>query len=298
MTPRMRKASSVTALVPAYQAAEFIQPTLDSLSAQTHPEFRVMISVDQCDDDTYAICQAHCGQDERFSVTRQDRRLGYVGNCNYLLERAESDHVLFAFHDDTLAPTYVQKLSAVLDARSEAVMCFSDVLRTAVDGSQDHWVYTELEGVRDRMERGRRLLLRAGKWWTPNRGVFRRREAGRIGGLKTHGAGEFSADWPWLFHMSLLGEFVRVPETLCHKFYMPGSLSRGWEFSAKQHYEVCAACMRELWNSGLTTDEKLDLGRILMDWMGQTRAQLRRELEGGHPVPSGMAAPGALWRFS
>ena len=31
--------------------------------------------------------------------------------------------------------------------------------------------------------------------------------------------GEYSADLPWLLHMSLLGEFVRVPEVLCYKFY-------------------------------------------------------------------------------
>jgi glycosyltransferase involved in cell wall biosynthesis len=276
----IEKHSRVTALVPAYQAAAFIQPTLDSLSAQTRDRFDVIISVDLGDDDTAGICVRHCERDTRFKVIRQERRLGYVGNCNFLLDQAESDYVLFAFHDDILAPTYLEKLCAVLDDRPNAVMSYSDVLLTALDGSQEHWVYTELDGLADRVERGKKLLMLAGRWWVPNRGVFRLREARRIQGLKTNGAGEFSADWPWLFHMSLLGEFVRVPETLCFKYYKAGSLSRSWTFSVRQTYEVGAACMRELWNSDLTVDQKLALGGPLINWLAEIRSRLQNESSG------------------
>ena len=48
--------TKVTALVPAYQAADFIQKTLDSLSRQKYDDFRVIISVDLCNDKTYEIC--------------------------------------------------------------------------------------------------------------------------------------------------------------------------------------------------------------------------------------------------
>ena len=50
----------------------------------------------------------------------------------------------------------------------------------------------------------------------------------RIGGIKPNDQGEVSADWAWLLHMSLLGEFVRVPEVLCYKFMKKGSLSKQW----------------------------------------------------------------------
>jgi glycosyltransferase involved in cell wall biosynthesis len=76
--------------LPAWRAAEFIQPTLDSLSAQTHGNFTVRVSVDLCDDETFAICKRHAARDARFRVTRQDRRLGYAGNCNFLMGRASS----------------------------------------------------------------------------------------------------------------------------------------------------------------------------------------------------------------
>lgn len=265
--------TSVTALLPAWNAAGFIQPTLDCLSAQTHPDFRVLVSVDLCDDETARICEAHAAGDARFSVIRQPRRLGYVGNCNALLEAARSEYVLFAFHDDILAPEYVARLSAALDANPGAVMSFSDMHLTHANGRREHWQLTELEGVLDPVERGRRILGGRCKWWVPNRGVFRLERTRPIGGLKTHDGGEFSADWPWLFHMSLLGEFVRVPETLCHKYYKPGSLSRTWDYSPRQFFDVRCACMRELWDSGLPGVEKLKIAYPLLEALIRNRPQ-------------------------
>ncbi len=268
--------SSVTALLPAWQAADFIQPTLDSLSAQTWPDLTIIVSVDACTDQTAAICERHAARDARFTVVRQSERLGYVGNCNALLDMADSDYVLFAFHDDLLKPDYVARLAAVLDARPEAVNCYSDVLLTHVDGRQESWVLTELDGVSDRVARALRIFAGKIKWWVPNRGVFRLERARRIGGLKTHAAGEFSTDLPWLFHMCLLGEFVRVPEVLCLKYYKPGSLSRSWAYSPRQQFEAASACMRELWDSELSTEEKLAIGVPLMNALMTLRGSLNQ----------------------
>lgn len=259
--------TKIEALLPAWQAAAFIQPTLDLLSAQTFGDFRVLVSVDQCDDETHAICQAHAERDERFRVVLQARRLGYAGNCNFLLGAADAEYVLFAFHDDLLAPTCLEALAAALEVRPQAVLSYCDVDLTHVDGTREHWVYTALEGAASRLERGRRVLMGLGQWWAPNRGLFRLAPARTIGGIKTHGAGEFSADWPWLFRLSLLGEFVRVPQTLCLKFYKPGSLSRSWAFSPAEYFEVDAALMRELWDSELTSQEKLQLAVPLANRM-------------------------------
>lgn len=265
--PANSSSSSVTALLPAWQAAEFIQETLDSLSAQDYGNFRVLVSVDLSDDATYDLCAAQAENDDRFTVIRQEERLGYVGNCNFLLDRADSDYALFAFHDDVLAPSYISRLAAVLDARPQVVNSYSDVLLTHVDGRKELWQYTGLEGMTSPVERGANMLKPIKWWWVPNRGLFRLDKARGIGGLKTHGAGEFSADLPWLLHMSLLGEFARVPETLCFKYYKPGSLSRSWEFTARQRYEVRAACLRELWNSPLSTAQKVLLAAPVTRWL-------------------------------
>ena len=260
----MTKPLKVTALLPAYNAQGFIQATLVSLSAQSYPGFNVIVSVDFCEDDTYEICLKHSRRDPRFRVFRQERRLGYVGNCNFLLDRAEADAVLFAFHDDLLAPECVVKLARALDGRPEAVLSFSDMKVTDLDGTATDAVFTALEGERERLSRGLMMLRRPRNWWVPNRGLFRLAPARRIQGLKTHGAGEFSVDFPWLFHMSLLGEFVRVPETLFYKHYQPQSLTKTWAFSPQQFFEVTRSCLREVWISELSVPEKIRLAVALI----------------------------------
>jgi glycosyltransferase involved in cell wall biosynthesis len=260
-------------MLPAYQAAGFIQPTLDSISAQSSPNFEVIVSVDLCDDATFDVCMAHAARDQRFRVVKQDSRLGYVGNCNYLLSQAREEFQLFAFHDDTLAPTYVEKLSTALRDRPTAALSYSDLDMTYVDGTKEHWEFTALDGISSRTERGLIMAARKPGWWVPNRGMFRMNAARRVNGLKTHSAGEFSPDWPWLFHLSLTGEFVRVPETLCFKFYKPGSLSRSWDNTPAQWYAVTVSCMREIWNSDLLGEEKVKLAMPLMAWLVQHRPQ-------------------------
>lgn len=269
----MNSYARTTALLPAYRAEGFIEATLDSLSAQTHANFDVIVSVDVCDDATYELCAAHAARDARFRVLRQKQRQGYVGNCNFLLSQADADYVFFAFHDDLLAPTYVEKLCAALDARPEAVLAYSDVLLTdEVKGTQESWTFTALEGLHDAVERGLQMMKMPRDWPAPNRGLFRLRRARSIGGLRNHGAGGYAPDFPWLVHMSLLGEFIRVPETLVHKFFKKGSLSKTWAHSDAQIHATMAAGWREVWLSELTLREKLRIA-VPSKWVVRRRLQ-------------------------
>ena len=267
----MTETPRISALMPAYNAADFIQPVLDSLSAQAGRDLEVVVSVDQCDDGTFEICLAHAARDRRFRVVRQDSRLGWIGNSNYLLGQATGEYAIFAFHDDRLAPACIDRLARILDARPDVVMAYGDVELTQADDAREHWHYQELEGLSDPVARGRRLLRRNGQWWVAMHGLFRTAKARRIGGLKLHGAGAFSADWPWLLHLSLLGEFARLPETLCFKRYHASSLSRSWDYSPEAYFEASASCLREIWNSGLSSRQKLELALPFMQWLQRGR---------------------------
>ncbi|KAB2314083.1 glycosyltransferase family 2 protein [Betaproteobacteria bacterium SCN2] len=254
----------VAALLTAYEAGSFIQATLDALSAQACPELAILVSVDQCDDDTLALCRAHAKKDARFKVFAQTRRLGWINNSNFLLRQADADYALFAFHDDLLLPGCIEKLANELDRDPDAVLAYADLQLDRLDGSRELCTCPALDGNRDRVERAARLLAREKNWWLPAHGLFRLPLARDIGGLKHHNAGEFSADWPWLVHMSLLGTFRRVPEVLCCKTRRPDSLSPNWRFSRENWKDASAACMREIWNSRLPSDEKIALsGRFL-----------------------------------
>lgn len=257
----------VVALVPAWRAAAFIAQTLDGLAAQTHPDLEIVISDDASPDDTAAVCERYAGRDARFRLMRQPRNLGWIGNVNALLAEARGDFLLFAFHDDVLAPDYIARCVAALEANPRAVIAFSDLTLVNQDGSREERRYDLLEGVSDRLARARVLAARHGSWWVPNRGVFRASAARAIGGLRRHLAGEFSADWPWLLHMSLLGEFVRIPQNLCTKIYTPQSLSRSWSAVTGPAMAVTLSAWREVARAKVPVKDRIAIGGDLARYL-------------------------------
>jgi glycosyltransferase involved in cell wall biosynthesis len=210
--------------MPAHNGETFINETLASLAAQTYPNLDILISDDASSDRTAAICERYASVDPRFRVIRQRRRHGWIGNVNILLDHARGDFCFFAFHDDPLQPAYVARLVDALQARPSAVLAFAD-MRVG-----DHVEsYGELDGISDRLERARRIIRRRGKWWIPNRGLFRLEAARSIGGMRRHLAGEYQADHPWLLRLALLGEFTRVAEPLSCKVYRDDTVSAKWD---------------------------------------------------------------------
>jgi glycosyltransferase involved in cell wall biosynthesis len=270
------------ALVPAWRASAFIAATLDALAAQRYENLEILISDDASPDDTAAICERYAARDARFRVIRQPRNLGWTRNANALLRAARGDCFLFAFQDDLPEPDYIERCVAALEANPRAILAFSDILLVHEDGSREEKTYAVLDGVSDRLQRARRIARQQGSWWIPNRGVFRASAAPAIGGLRRHLAGEFSADWPWLLHMSLLGEFVRVPERLCTKIYVERSLSRQWHFGARAWSAVTLSAMEAVARSGIPAHEKAALLATLTGfaWRRVARA-LRRNLAHG-----------------
>jgi glycosyltransferase involved in cell wall biosynthesis len=246
----------VVALVPTWCAAGFIDRTLDTLAAQTCPNLEILISDDASPDDTAVRCEARADRDPRFRVIRQPRNLGWTGNVNALLAAARGDYFVFAFQDDWPEPAYIERCVALLESDASAVMAFSDIVLIGQDEAREEKAYAALDDASTRVERARRVAAQQGSWYIPNRGVFRASAARAIGGLRRHRRGEFSADWPWLLHMSLLGGFRRISERLVTKIYQPRSLSRSWDFGFASWAAVTEDAMRMILSAPIPAGEK------------------------------------------
>jgi GT2 family glycosyltransferase len=253
----------VTALVPCYNAAEFIERTFASLEAQTWPHLDVLIGDDASTDDTAQLCEAFATRRPGVRVLRRDRNLGWLLNTNDLMAKANGELMFFAFHDDVVAPTYVERLVDALRDNTRAVIAFSDMQLTELDGTVRHREFDALTGVRSPFARGFVMAKRPRDWSVPNRGLFRSWAFQRIGGIKPNDKGEYSADWTWLLHMALLGEFVRVPEVLVHKYYMKGSISKQWPHDQAQRAALRRAGIREIRDSPLGVVQRAVLVQYL-----------------------------------
>ncbi len=266
----------VTALVPCYNASDFLRRTLECLAAQTWSNIEILIGDDCSTDGTVAIIREFAARHSAARVIEQPANLGWLGHSNLLMSKADGELMFFAFHDDIVAPTYVERLVEALRDRPDAVLAFSDMEEFDVNGQEMAITFRRIAAADTLRKRARAMISRHYGWWAPNRGVFRSNAFNRIGGIKPNARGEYAADWNWLLHMALLGAFVCVPEVLCWKYYKPGSLSKRWVHDSGQVSAVRWAGISEVWNSQIGLLDKLILiGAIVRTLL---RARIKRGL--------------------
>ena len=70
--------------VPAYSGARHIAETLQCITEQDFAAFQVLISVDNCDNETARACEPFL-TDPRFRMVVQDTQLGWDRNINWLM---------------------------------------------------------------------------------------------------------------------------------------------------------------------------------------------------------------------
>lgn len=265
----------VSVLLPAYQASEFIGVTLTEWFKQTLDDYELIISVDQGTDDTHDVCLALAADNPRARVIKQERRLGWIRNANFLQAQARGQFGVIAGHDDLVAPRFLERLAARLQKNSAAVISFSDMYwressgKGLLNDGEKVWSFPDLEGIKNPLERAYTVSSGKGIFWTVYRGLFRMAAARAVGGLKPHRGGDFAAGWPWIFHLSLLGEFERVPYPLCTKVQRPGSASSNWTRSTEEYIGVYEAFLRELWASSIPVRGKLQLAGLMRDRLQQ-----------------------------
>ena len=254
----------VTALVPTYNGARFIGRTLESLATQTWPNLEILIGDDCSTDDTLEMVRRFAERHPNVRIIERDANLGWLRNSNDLMANARGEMMFFAFHDDVVAPTYVEELVRALRAEPAAVLAFSDMEVHELDGTVDRHAFELLDGVDVAMERGRVMVRRPDGWWVPNRGLFRTAAFAEVGGIHPNDRGEFSADWTWLLGLSLIGGFVRVPRVLCTKYYQTASLSKQWPHDADQALALQRSGIAEIRRSNrLSAREKAILAGFL-----------------------------------
>lgn len=94
--------------MPVYNGEKYIRTALDCLLAQTHSNFRLLISDNASTDNTEAICREYQQRDTRIVYIRQPRNLGAAGNFQFTLDHAEGEFFMWAAYDDYWAPRFLE----------------------------------------------------------------------------------------------------------------------------------------------------------------------------------------------
>lgn len=95
-------------ITPAYQSAATLAATIDSVLAQTDPDWELIVVDDGSTDDTLGIARGFAERDERIRVLTQPNGRTSVAR-NHAMREARGAWFVFIDADDTLAPTYLEE---------------------------------------------------------------------------------------------------------------------------------------------------------------------------------------------
>jgi glycosyltransferase involved in cell wall biosynthesis len=116
----------VSVVIPSYDCAAFVGRAVQSVLAQTMPDYEVIVVDDGSRDNTREVLEPYF-DDPRFRYVRQENR-GLPGARNTGVRASDSEYLAFLDADDALAPAALERMEAALDG-SAAGWCLIDILK-------------------------------------------------------------------------------------------------------------------------------------------------------------------------
>jgi glycosyltransferase involved in cell wall biosynthesis len=153
----------VTVVIPTYNRASLLCEAIDSVLAQTHPDFALVVADNASTDDTPEVVGRY--RDERLKYVRRPDNVGLFENFQSSLREVESEYALIVCDDDVLRPGYLAAAIGVLDRqrRTGLVHTAFDVIDAdgrVVQPATD-WTYGLNE---DTVETGGDFLAESMRW--------------------------------------------------------------------------------------------------------------------------------------
>ncbi len=213
---------TVTVGVPVYRGEAFVAEALAAIQAQTFPDLRVLISLDGPDPAAEAACRPFL-DDERFTLVAQPERLGWVGNAEWLMARAETPFFCLQPQDDLLEPRYLETLLGHVEAAPGAAVTYCDIQAFG----EAEWLIVQPPVVGGPVARQLALLVDHFNA-VAFRGLARVEALRETGDIPPNRVQSFACDTAWMAAMARWGGLERVPEPLYRKRFHGASEHRRW----------------------------------------------------------------------
>ena len=105
----MNTVAKVAVIIPAYNAADTLAVTVESVLAQTLSDIEIWIVDDGSEDDTGKIADEIAARDGRVHIIHQKNQGAYMARVN-ALKRINSEYFAFVDADDTIEPTMYTRM--------------------------------------------------------------------------------------------------------------------------------------------------------------------------------------------
>lgn len=124
-------------VVPLYHTPpHFLKEMVDSVLNQSYGNWQLCLADGSRDDSVKKYLAANYGKERRISYRHLEENTGIAGNTNAALAMAEGDFIVFADHDDTLAPDALYEVAKVIREHPDAEFIYSDEDLTDAKGNR------------------------------------------------------------------------------------------------------------------------------------------------------------------
>lgn len=165
----------LTVIMPVFNTAPYVAKAIESVLAQTHLDFELLIVDDGSTDNSSAVARGF--QDSRIRVFANESNAGKVAVCNDALNHSRGKYVTVHDSDDYSSPDRFQQQISFLEAHPEFGMCGTWFYEIDESGSVIREI--DLESDPDRL----RVLIRSDSQFHGPTMIFRRDILEQIGGL-------------------------------------------------------------------------------------------------------------------
>jgi glycosyltransferase involved in cell wall biosynthesis len=145
--------SCVDVIVPCYNYSHYLRQCVESVLAQSHGDFRVLIIDDCSSDNTEEVARGLVAQDRRVAYRRHESNRGHIATYNEGIEWAAKDYVLLLSADDLLTPGALERAVRLLDENPKVGMVHGDAIVFSSDrplpeprAVSNPWGYEIIEG--------------------------------------------------------------------------------------------------------------------------------------------------------
>lgn len=168
----MKKDVLFSVIIPVYNTANYLRRCVDSILAQSCPEFELILVDDGSTDGSGTLCDAYAGADTRVTVLHR-KNGGHTAARNSGLCIAQGKYVFFADSDDWVDSTLLEECRAAAAHEPDVILFGQRIIKG--NGVQDRpQPYPEGEYSRQQIEEQMLPeLLRRGRFSLSERAVRR-----------------------------------------------------------------------------------------------------------------------------
>ena len=125
----------VSIVTPAFNAARYLPQTIESVLAQSHGDWELLIADDCSTDSTAQVAQKYAAADSRVKLVSLARNSGPAMARQAAVESAKGRFVAFLDSDDVWLPQKLERQLAFMRGRTAAIS-FTAFRRISADGGQ------------------------------------------------------------------------------------------------------------------------------------------------------------------